>query len=64
VRNVTYLFAFTHKGAEDPFISALERGIIKSEDIGGDDNEHSTRKYDYDALRRTVGGIEIKSHKA
>jgi hypothetical protein len=60
---VTYFFTLAHKKANNSFIGTFERGIIKSEDIGGDDDEHSARKHDYNTLRGAVGGIEIESHK-
>lgn len=48
---LTYLFALTHKEAEYPFIGALERGEIKSEDIGRNYDEHSARKHDHNTFR-------------
>jgi len=47
---LTYLFALTHKETEYLFIGALEAGIIKSEDVGRDDNDHGTRKHDHHTL--------------
>jgi hypothetical protein len=48
---VTYFFAFAHKEAECFFVGAFKRGMVKSEDIAGDDDEQSARKYNYDTLR-------------
>ena len=48
---LTYLFALAHEEAEYPFIGALEGGIIKSEDIGRNYDEHSTRKHDHNTFR-------------
>jgi len=48
---LTYLFALAHKEAEYPFIGALERGIIKSEDIGRNYDEHSARKHNHNTFR-------------
>jgi hypothetical protein len=60
-QNATYFFTLAHKKANNSFIGTFKRGIIKSEDIGGDDDEHSARKHDYNTLRGAVGGIEIES---
>ena len=48
---LTYLFTLAHKEAEYPFIGALERGIIKSEDIGRNYDEHSARKHNHNMFR-------------
>lgn len=48
---LTYLFALAHEEAEYPFIGALERGIIESEDIGRNYDEHSARKHNHNTFR-------------
>ena len=48
---LTYLFALAHKEAEKLFIGALERGVIKSEDIGRNYDEHSARKHNDNTFR-------------
>ena len=47
---LTYLFALTHKETECLFIGALKAGIIKSEDVGRDDDDHGTRQHDHHTL--------------
>jgi len=51
MQKMTYLFALAHEKAEYFFIVALERWVIKSNDIAGDDNKQSARKHDYDTFR-------------
>lgn len=60
---MAYLFALAHEETKNSFIGAFESRIIKSEDIGGDNDEHSARKHDYNTLWRAVGSIEVEGHK-
>ena len=62
-QNVTHFFTLAHEETKNSFIGTFETRAIESEDIGGDNDEHSARKHDYNTLRRAVRGIEIESHK-